>query len=421
MTVFKHPRGKTWRYDFWWTPPGAPKPVRYTGTTGQLTKEDAELVEADIKKRVRQEAFGIAPLDRMRTPSFTMWAQEHYRYVKKRDRVGRLDVLESNLRLVLQFWGRRPKKMPVDLETVDQRARRAIEKQQRRAATAPYHNLRLLDPIIDPNWIEKFEDWMTSLGLSGSRKNHYRSAMSGLYRTALLPAFRKRTNVPSNPFLHIERDRVPSRDVVLSLEQLRAWMRAAAPHARLAMAIAAYAPELRESSILSLTWKDHLDTELTRIVVPQHKTARRTGRPQVVPVSVDLHEILTWAREQRPGGACVVSYRGEQVGSLKVGLRNAVTRANKTLPRDQRLVYGAKGGVTFHTIRHTIATLLAGWGMPEKIRQMVMGHESLSTTQKYTHMAAVAKKAPLGRLGRRLQLPVRVVGGVQEARSKTSK
>jgi hypothetical protein len=52
MTTFKHPRGKTYRYDFRWTPPGPTTSIRYQGLTGQLTKEDADRVESQIKIRV---------------------------------------------------------------------------------------------------------------------------------------------------------------------------------------------------------------------------------------------------------------------------------------------------------------------------------------------------------------------------------
>ena len=64
MTTFKHPRGKTYQYDFWW------RGKRHTGTTGQLTKAAADAVEAKVKERVREDAYGVAPFDRMRTPSF---------------------------------------------------------------------------------------------------------------------------------------------------------------------------------------------------------------------------------------------------------------------------------------------------------------------------------------------------------------
>lgn len=105
MTTFLHPRGKTWRYDFWWTNPNTGISTRYTGTTGQLTKDAADIVETQIKQRVREQAFGIATFDRTQTPTFQTWAQQHLLYVAQKKRIRRIDFAKATLRLVLQFWG----------------------------------------------------------------------------------------------------------------------------------------------------------------------------------------------------------------------------------------------------------------------------------------------------------------------------
>ena len=42
--------------------------------------------------------------------------------------------------------------------------------------------------------------------------------------------------------------------------------------------------------------------------------------------------------------------------------------------------------MTFHTLRHTAASMLAELGEPEAIRKEVMGHRNIATTQKYTHL-----------------------------------
>jgi hypothetical protein len=177
VTTFKHPRGKTWRYDFHW------RGVRHTGTTDQLTKDDADLVEGDIKKRLRQNAWGIAPFDRLSTPAFTEFAG-HYLAAQKR-RVTRPDLVERTLRLVLGFFGARPVAKPVD--------------------GAPYHDLRMADPILDPDWLERFDQWMESRGVSGSTKNSYHSALGGMYKLAMRPTWRKKTSITSNPVAGVER------------------------------------------------------------------------------------------------------------------------------------------------------------------------------------------------------------------------
>lgn len=420
MTVFKHPRGTTWRYDFRWTPPGATKAKRYIGNTGQITKDAAERVELQVKDRIRQEAYGVALPDRAHSPSIHKFAEVHLQRVARRGRLTRIDELKQTLRLCLQFWGRRPARLP-NAAAAPPQWQHMIEAAHARADAAPYHDLKLIDPILEPAWIERFEEWLTARGLSGARKNHYRSAMSGIYRTALLPAHRKVSGVTMNPFLNLERDRVRSRDTVLTVEQLRAWMTAAAPHVQLAMAIAVYAPEMRLGAILGLKWKEHLDRGLTRIVTG-HKSERWTGAPQAIPISESLREILVGVRARQVGAVHVVSMRlpdgtYARVKRIDTALRLAMARANKTLPEADRLTYGADAGATFHTIRHTVATLLAEWGEPEKLRQLLMGHSSLDTTQKYTHLAARAKVEPLNRLATKIPLGDVVQERVQKARA----
>lgn len=404
MTTFKHPNGKAYRYDFWLKLPGDKESQRYTGNTGQVTKADADLVEAKIKIGLRREGAGIAPVDRMRTPSFTRWADVHLEYVKAHNKISGVDQFEGNIRKVLRFFGRRPQRPP-SFDDVPSRYR-DIERQ--READAPYHDLRLLDPITDPEWVEKFERWMTTQGYSGARKNQLRSAASGFYATALRLAYRKRSGVMANPFENLERDDVVSRERTLSQPQLWTWIASAAPHARIAMSIAAYAPKLREGVILELDWKEHFDPDLTRIVVQRHKARRKTRRPQIVLIHPDLRSILKWWRDQHPRASHVVLYRDEPVTSLKTTLRAAVTRANLHLSPDQQLTYGAKDGVTFHTIRHTMATMLAELGVGEKLREAVMG-QTQDTIQKYTHLVPTHEKQPMARLARKLKL----VGAVQ--------
>lgn len=391
MTTFKHPAGKTWRYDFRW------RNKRYTGSTDQLTKEDADLVEAEIKKRLRQQSWGIAPTDRLRTPSFSRWAALYLQHQQRR--LTRPDIVERTLRMVLAFFGTKP----ADPERV--------------VPDAPYHNLRLADPIIDPDWLVKFETWMTKRGIAGATKNTYRSALSGLYKLAIKPAWRAKTHVSVNPVVGMDRDPIISRQATLTPDQLTAWITAAPPHVRLALAIGALAPELRLASILALRWDRHLDDDLTYITVTEHKTIRSSGKPQVVPIDPQLKAILEPEQKaaKKRRAKWVIRFQGQPVSSIKRALKRAADEAG--------LDYGHHG-ITFHSLRHTAATLLAELGLPEKQRQEALGHSEIRTTQGYTHLRPHTKKAPLAALSAALALqgavqgpPLTIVKNAEQKRS----
>ena len=323
-----------------------------------MVRRDAILCEQDVKRRVRRQSAGLEAPPAVEAPRFQDWAEVHFS--ERRPQMTRPEFLEDNLRVILRFWGARPKK---DAHPDD-----------------PYHDLRLHDPIREPKWIERFEAWMRGRGSSPQTRNHYRSVLRGLYRTALLPSYRDESGVTANPFRDVPREAVMERMVTISLDDLRSWLANASYHVRLAVAIAALAPKLRLANVLALTWKEHVDPELRYITVHHHKTAATLKRPQVVPISDQLRLILKDARQRTD--THVVEYRGRPVKTIRDGLRSAVERAGLPFGR-------AVDGATFHTLRHTAASLLAELGEPEAIRKEVMGHRNIATTQRYTHLRPV--------------------------------
>jgi integrase len=62
------------------------------------------------------------------------------------------------------------------------------------------------------------------------------------------------------------------------------------------------------------------------------------------------------------------------------------------------LNYGLRDGITFHTVRHAMATLLAELGEPESMRKELLGHVRIGTTQRYTHFRPIHQIEPLERL-----------------------
>lgn len=363
MSVYK--RGGVYYYNFTY------RGVRHAGSTGLTTREAAAAVEAERRRTLRLQAAGLLPPDAM-SPRFSEWAEVHFRQVTPR--LSRPEALEAALAVVLRFWGA----APADPAT--------------REPHAPYHDLRLADPIRDPMWIAYFETWMAGRGGAAQTRNHYRSAMRGLYRTALLPQYRAVTGITVNPFRDVPQERVVPRDVTVTVEELRRWVSHASYHVRLAVAIAALAPKLRYASILRLRWDTHVDPRLEWLTVAEHKTAGRTGRPQVVPISDQLREILEDARRRARRSPWIITYRGRPVRSIRDGVRGAAEAAG--------LTYGRAVGVTFHTLRHSVATWLAELGEPEKARAEALGHADIGTTQRYTHLRPVHQRGTHERLAK---------------------
>lgn len=377
MSVYLPANCVTYRYDFRW------RRRRYKGSTGQRVLADAELVESKIKLRLRQQAGGVAPFDPKDSPRFQDWGEIYLQY--QRRFVASPDVIKRSLVVVLEFWGSKPAK-----------PRREPFGRKRRIAP-PYHDLCLADPIADPSWLLKFDRWIAARGVSASTRNSYLSTVSGMYRVAMDPLYRQDTGITTNPFRDIRRGAQGKRSAALTPEQIIAWIREASYHVALAATIAALAPKLRLASILGLRWSEHFDADLRRITVDRHKTSGRTGQAQVTPISDQLRTVLLDTRSRQPDHDYVVAWRGEPVESIKTGAKRAATAVG--------LKWGIRGdGVTFHTIRHSIATLLAQLGMPERIRMELLGHSEIRTTQKYTHLAATTQVEPHETLSQ--QLPV---------------
>jgi len=385
MSVYRPNGQRIYVYDFCY------KGERYRGSTLQKILKDARAVESELKTRVRRQAGGV--LRAQDTPRFSEWAGVYYEYVVKVQKLAAPQHVMDTLRVVLRFWGG-----PTE-------ASKAIEPH------APFHDLRLADPIEDADWIMKFDEWITARGVSNQQRNHYMSCMSRMYRCALDPRFRKHSGVQLNPFLGVGRQKTPPRTVTLSLDQIRAFIAHAPSHVRLAIAVAALAPKLRLRNVLALEWRRHFDRDFLRIELAQHKTARVTGLPMVAPISVQLRGILLEARQRDPEGTHVVMYRGQPVRrGMRDAVASAMERAGITYGRD------VTGGATFHTLRHSMATLLAELDEADAKRAAFMG-QTPATLAKYTHLRVVGQQQTAERLSAAMPI-ADVVHGPPRRRGK---
>lgn len=389
MTVHKPKDRASYRYKF------VVDGKVYQGNTRQRTREDAEEFEAQEKREVRRKIAGLPTLSDV-APSFTVWSQVYLKYLRQRGKVRRIDRIEDILRVILRFWGAKPSGRDPKHRAID---------------GEPYHDLTLIDPIRDPEWIERFEAWIRQrtvrIGtdedgdpiyrrVGAQQRLHYMSVMSRMYRVARLPRFRKKTSVTVNPFLEIERDKPRGRTITVTPAEMRRWLAHTPKHAQLAIAIAALAPKLRKENVLELRWDSSFDPGFNYITVQEHKTMGHTRRPMVVAIGRSLRRLLKAAKKDATGDY-VITYRGRPVKDVRRAVKQGAEAAGLTYGRDV-------GGVTFHTIRHTAATLLAEVPrLTEAQRAETMGQD-IQTTQGYTHMRPATQRPVVNRLAEKLNL-----------------
>jgi len=140
-----------------------------------------------------------------------------------------------------------------------------------------------------------------------------------------------------------------------------------------------YSSGLRISELAGL---DRQDVDLSEGFV---KVTGKGDKERVVPIGDKAAAAITEytqafdAKAGHPGGSDLPLFMNKTGGRLSVrGVRRVVEK--------HVIATGLQGKVSPHTLRHTFATHLLGSGADLRSIQEMLGHASLSTTQKYTHV-----------------------------------
>lgn len=142
-----------------------------------------------------------------------------------------------------------------------------------------------------------------------------------------------------------------------------------------------YGCGLRISEALSLTGADHPCPDSLRIT-------GKGGKTRLVPVLPAVREAVDAAARTSPwpparGEPLFRGRRGGALGARRVQELMALVRGRLGLPES----------ATPHALRHSFATHLLGAGADLRTIQELLGHASLSTTQRYTGVDAAALMA----------------------------
>jgi integrase/recombinase XerC len=138
-----------------------------------------------------------------------------------------------------------------------------------------------------------------------------------------------------------------------------------------------YSAGLRVSELVGLSWRD-VDTELGMVMV----RAGKGNKDRLIPIGEPALEALMEWRAAMPtawsfDGPVITNLRGQRL----------TTRSVQKIVARRLLNAGLETPITPHGLRHSFATHLLNAGADLRSIQEMLGHSSLATTQRYTHVS----------------------------------
>lgn len=142
-----------------------------------------------------------------------------------------------------------------------------------------------------------------------------------------------------------------------------------------AILFTAYSAGLRVSEVVNLRLRD-IDVDRMQIFV-QHAKGKKDRFVMLSPILLDLLKVYIGAMDERPNEFL---FEGTEPGTpLSV-------RAAQKIFTEARLKAGIKKPITFHSLRHSFATHLLEKGVDIKYIKELLGHFSITTTNRYLHV-----------------------------------
>ncbi|MGC2777566.1 MAG: site-specific integrase [Bradyrhizobium sp.] len=202
-------------------------------------------------------------------------------------------------------------------------------------------------------------------------------------------AFFYREVVPREWPREVQLQRAPQRlPVTLSADEVRRLLDAASTLRERAMMEIAYSGGLRLGEVLRLKVTD-IDSGQMVIRVERGKG----GKDRQVMLAASLLETLrAYWKEKRPRTWLFPGQGGKRPLHPTM-VQRAFTVAKQAARIDKP--------VSFHSLRHSFATHLMESGVNVRTIQALLGHRSLGTTERYTHVAGAylrETRSPLDRL-----------------------
>ena len=142
-----------------------------------------------------------------------------------------------------------------------------------------------------------------------------------------------------------------------------------------------YSSGCRISEITNLKLSDFMDNYHSAIVTGKGNKQRRVffgeeARNALARYYQDRKKVMAESHIEKPTDQLFINQKGEPISVA--GIRYIITRYSG--------VEGTNHHVNPHAFRHTFATTMLNNGADVRIVQEMLGHSSISTTQRYTHV-----------------------------------
>lgn len=257
---------------------------------------------------------------------------------------------------------------------------------------------------VDAPLIRRFLVWLSEREEKKSSQARKLAALRSLFKF-----LHQRGQVPSNPAAQVRSPRLGQRlPQVLTKDEAERLMEApdspdsnkGARAARdQAILETLYSTGARVSELVGMNWSDlRMDEGMVRLR-GKGKKERLVPIGQVALDAIQRYQAMSPRRPNRSPGADLAS----------ASKRPMTPAARPEPPRDDPVFHNNRGGrlsarsvervvqryaarlqagtITPHTLRHSYATHLLDEGADLRVIQEMLGHASLATTQKYTHLA----------------------------------
>jgi integrase len=144
----------------------------------------------------------------------------------------------------------------------------------------------------------------------------------------------------------------------------------------------------RPGEAASMRWAD-VDFEQRAVVLKEHKTARKTGRPRIIPLVPTVVKLLLWMRERARANRKEIDQ--DRVFVNRRG--NALSRRWLSLKMQRlRKRLGLAAGVTLYGLRHRYGLMGIKNGVNLKLLSLCMGHVRTQMTEHYIAEAGLTQQ-----------------------------